>query len=199
MVDGVLLLVDASEGPCRRPGSCCARHCGPAADHPGDQQGGPAGRPDQGGRGRHLRAVPRPGRRRGRRSTSRSSTPAPATGQASLTQPADGSVPDSDRTWSRCSAPCWTPSRRPPTTTAPRCRPTSPTSTLRRSSVGSPCAGSARAPSARARPSPGAASTAAIERVTHLRAADDRGAGAQAGRAGRARATSSRSPASPTS
>ena len=25
MVDGVLLLVDASEGPCRRPGSCCAR------------------------------------------------------------------------------------------------------------------------------------------------------------------------------
>ena len=25
MVDGVLLLVDASEGRCRRPGSCCAR------------------------------------------------------------------------------------------------------------------------------------------------------------------------------
>ena len=38
---------------------------GPAADHPGDQQGGPARRPDQGGRGRHLRALPRPRRRRG--------------------------------------------------------------------------------------------------------------------------------------
>ena len=28
MVDGVLLLVDASEGRCRRPGSCCARPSG---------------------------------------------------------------------------------------------------------------------------------------------------------------------------
>ncbi|GAB3857662.1 hypothetical protein GCM10027610_094310 [Dactylosporangium cerinum] len=30
MVDGVILLVDASEGPCRRPGSCCARRSRPA-------------------------------------------------------------------------------------------------------------------------------------------------------------------------
>jgi GTP-binding protein len=29
MVDGVLLLVDASEGPLPQTGSCCARRCGP--------------------------------------------------------------------------------------------------------------------------------------------------------------------------
>ncbi len=68
---------------------------------------------------------------------------------------------------------------------ARRCRRTSPTSTRRRSSAGSRCAGSGRARSARARRSPGAAPTARHSGA-HLRAADDRGAGAQAGRGRRA-------------
>ena len=67
---------------------------GEAADHLGDQQGGPTRRPDQGGRRRDVRALPRP-RRRGRpRSTSRSSTPAPGTAIASLKQPEDGTRAD---------------------------------------------------------------------------------------------------------
>ncbi len=65
MVDGVLLLVDASEGPLAadavRP-SQGAR--GAPAGDPRRQQGRPAGRPRRRGRRRRLPAVPRPRRRR---------------------------------------------------------------------------------------------------------------------------------------
>ncbi|GAB3940570.1 hypothetical protein GCM10027614_24460 [Micromonospora vulcania] len=43
-------------------------------------------------------------------------------GIASLTQPADGSVPDDSTSSSHCSAPCWTPSPPPRTRTTRRCR-----------------------------------------------------------------------------
>jgi GTP-binding protein len=41
MVDGVLLLVDAARGRCRRRGSCCARRSRRAAGDPRRQQGRP--------------------------------------------------------------------------------------------------------------------------------------------------------------
>ena len=86
-------------------------------------------------------------------------------GIASLTQPEDGTVPtDSDIAGAAVQHAARAPSRRRPTPRARRCRRTSPTSTPRRSSAGSRCAGSARAPSARARPSPGAAPTAPSSR-----------------------------------
>ena len=63
-------------------------------------------------------------------------------------------------TSSRCSAPSSRRSRRRRTSRAPRCRPTSPTSTRRRSSAGWRCCGSTRAPCARARTSPGSGAPA---------------------------------------
>ncbi len=65
MVDGVLLLVDASEGPLPQTRFVLRKTLeARLPGHPGDQQGGPAGRPHRRGRGRVLRAVPRPGRHR---------------------------------------------------------------------------------------------------------------------------------------
>ncbi len=65
MVDGVLLLVDASEGPASadplRPAQGAR---GEAAGDPRHQQGRPARRARRRGRRRGLRAVPGPGRRR---------------------------------------------------------------------------------------------------------------------------------------
>ena len=66
MVDGVLLLVDASEGPL--PQTRFVLRKALEARLPVDprrQQGRPAGRPDRRGRRRDLRAVHRPRRRRG--------------------------------------------------------------------------------------------------------------------------------------
>ncbi len=50
----------AAADPLRAPQGAA----GPPPDHPGDQQGGPSRRADQGGRRRHVRVVLRSGRRR---------------------------------------------------------------------------------------------------------------------------------------
>ena len=79
MVDGVLLLVDASEGPLPRPASCCARRSKPQLPVVlVVQQGRPARCPPGRGPGRRLRPVHRPRSRRGATSSSRSSTATPA-------------------------------------------------------------------------------------------------------------------------
>ena len=65
MVDGVLLLVDASEGPLPQTRFVLRKALeAQAARDPRRQQGRPAGRADRGGRQRGLRALPRPRRRR---------------------------------------------------------------------------------------------------------------------------------------
>ena len=81
-------------------------------------------------------------------------------GRASLNQPANGEMPDSENLRAAVQHhPAHHPGARP-TARARRCRRTSPTSTPRRSSAASRCAGSSRAPSARASRSPGAGTTA---------------------------------------
>ena len=66
MVDGVLLLVDASRGPAAADALRAAQGArGAAAGDPRRQQGRPARRAHRRGRRRGLRAVPRPRRRRG--------------------------------------------------------------------------------------------------------------------------------------
>ena len=187
MVDGIVLLVDASEGPLPQTRFVLRKAlAAQAAGDPGDQQGGPAGRPDRRGGRRDLRAVPRPRRHRvpdrlpdrlrlrpGRQGLA---GPARRRHHAEVRRPA-AAVQHHPAT----------PSRRRPTARARRCRRTSPTSTPRRSWAGSRCAGCSRAPSARASRWPGAAHDGTIEPGQDHRAADDRGAGAQAGRAGRPR------------
>ncbi|GAB3906102.1 hypothetical protein GCM10027612_76810 [Microbispora bryophytorum subsp. camponoti] len=81
-------------------------------------------------------------------------------GRASLGRPADGGMPDSP-TWSRCSRRSRTRSRRRSTTRPRRSRPTSPTSTPPATWAVSRCAASTTARSARASRSRGAAPTAA--------------------------------------
>ena len=85
MVDGVLLLVDAAEGPLPQTRFVLrkALEAKPAGD-PRRQQGRPAGRAHRRGRRRGLRAVPRPRRRRATRSSSRSSTRTPGPAGPSL-------------------------------------------------------------------------------------------------------------------
>ena len=75
MVDGVMLLVDASEGPLPQTRFVLrkALERAPAGD-PLRQQGRPPGRAHRRGRRRGLRALPRPRRGRTSRSSSRSST-----------------------------------------------------------------------------------------------------------------------------
>ena len=92
MVDGVLLLVDASEGPLPQTRFVLrkALEARPAGD-PRGQQGRPARRPHRRGRRRGLRAVPRPRRRRDARSTSRSSTRTRAPAGRRLDPDAEGS------------------------------------------------------------------------------------------------------------
>ena len=159
MVDGVLLLVDASEGPLPQTRFVLRKALeAQAAGDPRGQQGRPARRARRRGRRRGLRAVPRPRRRR-----------------------APDRVPDrllqrQGRAWPRCSYEpgaarsrsttsrrcwicCWSASRRRRTTPSTRCRRSSRTSTPRPTSAASRSAACATAASARASRSPGAAPT----------------------------------------
>ena len=95
MVDGVVLLVDASEGPLPQTRFVLrkALEARPAR-HPGHQQGRPPGRADRRGRRRVLRAVHGPGRDRGpdrvpdrlRRRQGRPGQPEPARGRSDAGQ-----------------------------------------------------------------------------------------------------------------
>ncbi len=90
MVDGVLLLVDASEGPLPQTRFVLRKALEEqAAGDPRGQQGRPPGRAHRRGRRRGLRAVHRPRRLRGARSSSRSSTrtPGPAAPRSTTTDP----------------------------------------------------------------------------------------------------------------
>ena len=98
MVDGVALLVDASEGPLPQTRFVLRKAiAGAPAGRPRRQQGRPPGRADRGGGRRDLRAVPRPGRRT---TTTRPQPRLPdrlRLGQVRpgpLTRPADGAQPD---------------------------------------------------------------------------------------------------------
>ena len=98
MVDGVVLLVDACEGPL--PQTRFVLRKALEAKLPVilvHQQGRPPRRPHRRGRRRGLRALPRPRRHRGRRSTSRSSTPRPGPAGPRSTRPEDGGMPDGRR------------------------------------------------------------------------------------------------------
>ena len=86
-------------------------------------------------------------------------------GRASLTRPADGSMPGRTGPRGRCSRPSWRPSPRRPTPRAPRCRPTSPTSTPAPTSAGWPCAASTRARSRKGQPVAWCRTDGTIERV----------------------------------
>ena len=161
MVDGVLLLVDASEGPLPQTRFVLRKALeAQAAGDPRRQQGRPARRAHRRGRRRGLRAVPRPRRRRG----------ADRVPDRLLQRQGRPGVADRRRagrpTSARCSTCCSSTSRRPSYDTdhplqAPRHQPRR--LALRRAPGALP-----RAPRhhpARARPSPGAAPTATIERA----------------------------------
>ena len=155
MVDGVLLLVDASEGPL--PQTRFVLRKALEARLPVilvDQQDRPPGRARRRGRRRGLRAVPRPRRRRGAdrvpdRLLQRQGGPRRAGGRRPRRRPraADGPA-------GRAHPGAAARSR------STRCRRTSPTSTRRPTSAGSRSAACATARSARARRSRGAARTA---------------------------------------
>ena len=160
MVDGVLLLVDASRGPAAADALRPAQGAGgAAAGRARREQGRPAGRADRRGRRRGLRAVPRP--RRGREPDRVPDRLHEREGGLGLADGGRWRAPTSRRSWT-CSS---STSRRPPTRRAIRCRPTSRTSTRRPTWAAWRSAACATGRSAAARTSPGAAPTAAIVRA----------------------------------
>ena len=162
MVDGVLLLVDASEGPL--PQTRFVLRKALEARLPVILVVNKVDRPDarsRRGRRRGLRAVPRPRRRRGAdrvpdRLLQRAGRAAPGSRRTTL---ADDLAPLMDllrRAHPGAAS----------TIRSTRCRRTSPTSTRRPTSAGSRSAACATARSARASRSPGAAPTARVQRAT---------------------------------
>ena len=195
MVDGVLLLVDASEGPLPQTRFVLrkALERAPARD-PRRQQGRPARRPHRRGRPRGLRAVPRPRRRRPPDRLPDRLLRTRAPGRASLDPDVEGSdlKPLFELLLERIPAPEYDP--------ATRCRRSSPTSTRRPTSAASRCAGCATARIAQgpAR-SRGAGPTARSSACKHHRALRHRSARPRRRRRSRPRRDHRRSPASPRS
>ena len=166
MVDGVLLLVDASRGPAAPDALRAAQgaRVAPAGDPRGQQ-----------GRPRPTRASPRSCTRsrscsststpRSTSSTSRSCTASRRRSRLARSPGRRRRARPRTPTCGRCSTCSSSASPRPCTTRRCRCRRWSPTSTRRRTSGGSRCAACTAARSARARRSRGAAASGEIERV----------------------------------
>ena len=203
MVDGVLLLVDASEGPLPADPLRAAQDArGAPARHPRGQQGRPQRRPRRRGRARGRGAVPRPRRRRAPdrlpdrvlqrpRPVARRSTPATPTCRCRRRGGADGLKPLFEMLLEHI--PRAGVRRRPP---APGARHQPRRVALRRAPRALP-----RAPRHAAQ---GRAGRVVPRRRHHRdrqhhRALRHRGARPRRRRRGRARARSSPSPASPTS
>ena len=165
MVDGILLLVDASEGPL--PQTRFVLRKALEQRLPVVLVVNKVDRPDarsRGGRRRGLRALPRPRRRRvPDRVPDRLRQRARGQGRARARRAAPTTSGRSSTRSSRRSPPR-------PTTRIIRSRRSSRTSTRARTSAGSRCCGSATACSGRARRSPGAARTGRSRRarVTEL-------------------------------
>ena len=199
MVDGVVLLVDASEGPLPQTRFVLRKAlAAKPAGRPRHQQGRPSRRADRRGRRRDLRAVPRPRRRRAPdRLPDRLRL---GQGRPGLAEPSGGrrACPTSP-TSSRCSRRSCRRSRRRRTTTTRRCRRTSPTSTRRRTSAGSRCAACTTARSRKGQTVAWCRTDGTIERVKVTELLDDRRRSSGSRPSRPAPATSSPSPASPRS
>ena len=191
MVDGVLLLVDAAEGPLPQTRFVLRKALEARLPvDPRGQQGRPARRPGRRGRRRGLGAVPRPRRRRApdrvpdrlrqrpqRARVARRRRPRPASARAQRR---------------RCSKPLFEllarahPGTRSTTPTT-RCRRWSRTSTRRRTSGASRCAACATARSRRGQPVAWCRADGTIETVQDHRALPHRGARPRRRRRGRPR------------
>ena len=137
MVDGVLLLVDASEGPAAADAVRAAQGARVApARRARRQQGRPPRRPHRGGRRRGLRAVPR-----SRRERRPDRVPDRLHDRARRSRGPRSRRPRG-RTCSRSSTRCSRRSRRRPTIPTTRCRRSSRISTRARTSAGSACCAS---------------------------------------------------------
>ena len=181
MVDGVMLLVDASEGPLPQTRFVLrkALEARPAGDARGEQ-GRPPGRAHRRGGRRGLRAVHRPGRRRGAdRVPDRLHQRQGGLGRRSRRE-------SRARTCGRCSTCWWSASRRRSTT---RRIPPGAGHQPRRRPVRGPARslpGPPRHDPARADAWPGVATTASVRERAVERALRDRGASAGGRRRGRA-------------
>ena len=138
MVDGVLLLVDASEGPLPQTRFVLRKALEARLPvRPRRQQGRPSGRARRRGRQRGLRALPRPRRRR-----EPDRVPDRLLQRPRRDAQARRSTPLAETPSSRSSTRCSRRSPRRRTRRATRCRRSSRTSTHRRTSAGSRSAGS---------------------------------------------------------